>query len=530
MALRLVAGQNAPLASQLLRFRAENATPFDVSVLVVDEALQSLSSEHFVFYNQPKCAGVHLDSDNIVRLDLDAVDQRAASLLCVVSVDPAAPGSPSALARGGLSATLTDESGQPIVLFDVSLVGSEAAVICMEIYRRGADWKVRAVGQGYDGGLAEAITKHGVQVDQSVPQHSVPPPPSATSAPASVPLDPAHSFERMWMIFEDAARSAASFRSSRGYAQGRLDDEMSSSVADPATRNGPDVARSQALAQQRCDELVAQAQSKFDQESTMLAEEIGSIDPLLPCSLASLESEAWARYGSSGGASDGMRIGELSTPDLGELRVPFCVEYPLSRPLWIVGDSAAAASVVAALALRILVASPTTPTLEVVDLTGALKLLTEPLAELLKLPVVSHVSDVADRLTALSESVDLAEMAVRSGLREGLPGPRLVILNDFPHGYSAGDAARIVHMADRGPAVGISLIVVGEDATLESDAGVAVLSRIAQQIPASGLLVMSDPWTRNEWIVTPDRVPEDPVRRTQLMESIVGQTDRNQRG
>ncbi|BAH50415.1 TerD family protein [Rhodococcus opacus] len=517
MTVHLVPGQNAPLPSRVLRFRAVDATPVDVSALIVDGDLRALSSDHFVFYNQRRAAGVELDADGTVRLRLDEVDAAAAGVLCVVSVDPASPSGPATLARAGLSATLADESDRTVVVFDVPLAGSEAAAICLEIYRRGTDWKVRAVGQGYDGGLAELITRHGVEVDE--PAADVPPVPG----PAQIPLDPAHSFERAWMIFEDAARSAASFRSSRDYAQTRLDDELSASVADPFTRNSPAVAQSQARAQERSDALVAEAQRKFDGETSQLAEELRVIDPLLPRSLATFESAAWTSPVTSSAVTDGLRLGELSAPDLGELRVPFCVHYPLGRPLWIVGDPAEAAPVVAALAARMLVASPTSAQrLEVVDLSGSLRTFTEPLGALLASPVVSAASDITARLTALSESVDLAEMAARSGIRDNLPEPRLVILGDFPHGYGAEDAARIVHLADHGPAVGTSLIIVGDSAGAASDPGVAVLERIAQQVPTSGILTVSDPWTGNDWILTPDRLPDHPLHRASVLDSLTG--------
>ena len=518
MTIHLAAGQNTVLPSHSVRFQAVNASPIDVSVLVVDGNLRALSSDHFVFYNARSAAGVTLDDGNVIRLDLGEVDGTASAVLCVVSVDPATDeGTP--LPRSGLSATLSDEYGAPLVAFEVPLVGSETAAICLELYRRGDAWKVRAVGQGYDGGLAELLTRHGVEVDE--PEPTVPAPTPA--GPAAVPLDPAHSFERAWMIFEDAARSAASFRASRDYAQARLDDELSASVADQSTRNSPAAAGLQARAQERHDALLSEAQSKFAGETTQLAEELRVIDPLLPRSLATFESTSWSARDASGARTDGLRLGELSAPDLGDLRVPFCVHYPLARPLWIVGDSAEAAPVVAALAVRMLVASAAaTPTLEVVDLSGSLRALTEPLAALLAAPVVTIAADISARLAALSDSVDLAEMAARNGIADTVPSSRLVILNDFPHGYGAEDSARILRLADHGPAVGTSLIIVGDDSAAETDPGVAVLERIAQQVPSLGVLTVSDPWTGNQWILTPDRLPADPLQRASVLDSLTG--------
>lgn len=49
MTIHLAAGQNTVLPSHSVRFQAVNASPIDVSVLVVDGNLRALSSDHFVF-------------------------------------------------------------------------------------------------------------------------------------------------------------------------------------------------------------------------------------------------------------------------------------------------------------------------------------------------------------------------------------------------------------------------------------------------------------------------------------------------
>ncbi|KKK60719.1 hypothetical protein LCGC14_3021560, partial [marine sediment metagenome] len=64
---------------------------------------------------------------------------------------------------------------------------SEAALILAEIYRRGGDWKMRHVGQGFNGGL-KAISEHyGVDIaDDPAPAPQAAP----TRAPAPAPAAP----------------------------------------------------------------------------------------------------------------------------------------------------------------------------------------------------------------------------------------------------------------------------------------------------------------------------------------------------
>ncbi|HGC5878939.1 TPA: TerD family protein [Klebsiella pneumoniae] len=41
---------------------------------------------------------------------------------------------------------------------------TETAMIFGELYRHGAEWKFKAVGQGFAGGLAALATQHGINI------------------------------------------------------------------------------------------------------------------------------------------------------------------------------------------------------------------------------------------------------------------------------------------------------------------------------------------------------------------------------
>ncbi|MRV73101.1 chemical-damaging agent resistance protein C [Duganella sp. FT92W] len=56
-------------------------------------------------------------------------------------------------------------NGQEIARFDLSEDGSvETSLVFGEVYRNGSDWKFRAVGQGYKGGLGALASSFGVNV------------------------------------------------------------------------------------------------------------------------------------------------------------------------------------------------------------------------------------------------------------------------------------------------------------------------------------------------------------------------------
>ncbi|MGQ4422945.1 TerD family protein [Streptomyces violaceoruber] len=64
-----------------------------------------------------------------------------------------------------LRVTLADGTGDGLLRFAIDDAGWVSAFIFGELYRRGEEWKFRAVGQGYDNGLAGLATDFGVDID-----------------------------------------------------------------------------------------------------------------------------------------------------------------------------------------------------------------------------------------------------------------------------------------------------------------------------------------------------------------------------
>ncbi|WP_280509743.1 hypothetical protein [Nocardia farcinica] len=53
----------------------------------------------------------------------------------------------------------------------------------------------------------------------------------APPPPAGRTVEVGYGLERLWMIFEDAARAAAALVAARDYAAKRLDDELSAAIS-----------------------------------------------------------------------------------------------------------------------------------------------------------------------------------------------------------------------------------------------------------------------------------------------------------
>ncbi|RBO91527.1 TerD family protein [Nocardia puris] len=511
--IELKAGQNTPLRADVLRFGVRSDAALDISALVVGEDLRVSGASDHVHHGNPATGGVELAGAEVV-ITTSVLRSEAKAVLLVASTGGAT--------LGPLTALLS-ENGVVTAEFAIVPAAGEAAMICLEVYRRGAEWKVRAVGQGYAGGLPVLLPAHGVDAAGAQPASHAPHPvgdrdaiPQADPVGGPAPLEVAHGLERLWMVFEDAARSAAALESARDYAGKRLDEELSAAVSDPATRNTPGAEAKRQEAQRRHDELIAVAESNHRRDSEQLIRELAESDRLLPPALASWSSPAWDGPPKP---SDGIRLGELYALDRGPLRIPYTVPVPLTRPLWIDTEhSAAVVPVVGALLARLLAADPGRPArIDVIDLSGAFAGLLAPLAGSMNgAPVTDH-ADISPRLQALVDAVDMAEMAYSGGSFVPPAEHRVLLAADFPHGYSSLDAQRISALTLRGDLIGLSMVIVGSDESASPDSTVAALSQACRHLPTVQDTPLFDPWTGSPWHLELDLLPRDPQHVARLL-------------
>jgi stress response protein SCP2 len=80
------------------------------------------------------------------------------------------------------------DAGTELARFDLPLAGArEVALILGEVYRRGDEWKFRAVGQGFNGGLGPLATQYGIEVAE---EPAAAPPSRPAPSPTSTPPPP----------------------------------------------------------------------------------------------------------------------------------------------------------------------------------------------------------------------------------------------------------------------------------------------------------------------------------------------------
>ncbi|RHA44490.1 TerD family protein [Cellulomonas rhizosphaerae] len=150
----------------------------DASALLLGASGKVLSDAHFVFYNNlaspdgtvehtgDNRTGEGEGDDESVKLDLARMAPDVDKIVFPVSIhDAEARHQSFGQVRNAFIRIVNQADGQEIARYDLTEDAStETAMIFGEVYRYGAEWKFRAVGQGYDTGLLGIVRDFGVNV------------------------------------------------------------------------------------------------------------------------------------------------------------------------------------------------------------------------------------------------------------------------------------------------------------------------------------------------------------------------------
>jgi stress response protein SCP2 len=186
-------GSNIPLP--VTRVTVDVAAPvrLDVSSLLLTGDGKVRSDDDFIFYNQPNGPGVTYRSGGGTAPDAITVDTTAVPPGIEKIVVTASPDAAGQTFQGiEPTATIRDtDGGAVLATFTPPRLGTETALVVVEIYLRGGAWKARAVGQGYADGLAGIATDFGVTVEEPAPAPAAPMAPPQPTMPPAAPPTPA---------------------------------------------------------------------------------------------------------------------------------------------------------------------------------------------------------------------------------------------------------------------------------------------------------------------------------------------------
>ncbi len=160
--------------------RATDGAAFDLdaSAFLVKLDGKVRSDNDFCFYNNKvvgdgsvqhmgdNLTGAGEGDDETVKVELSKVPTDLDKIVFAVTIhDAEARGQNFGQVSHAYIRIVNEEGGAEIARYDLSEDAStETAMIFGEIYRVGADWKFKAVGQGFAGGLGPLATSFGVSV------------------------------------------------------------------------------------------------------------------------------------------------------------------------------------------------------------------------------------------------------------------------------------------------------------------------------------------------------------------------------
>jgi len=158
--------------------RSTDGTEFDLdaSAFMLGSNGKVISEKSFIFFNQLKSTDGSIEhtgdnrtgagdgDDEVLKVDLTRIPAEVEKVVFVVTIHDADIRKQNFGQVGGAFIRVVNEvSGAEIVRYDLAEDAStETAMIFAELYRNGTEWKFRAIGSGYAGGLKAVAISYGM--------------------------------------------------------------------------------------------------------------------------------------------------------------------------------------------------------------------------------------------------------------------------------------------------------------------------------------------------------------------------------
>ncbi|WP_420595098.1 TerD family protein [Deinococcus sp.] len=150
----------------------------DASAFLLNASGKVRADSDFIFYNQMKSTDGSVEhtgdnrtgegegDDEQIKIDLSRVPAEVQTVSFTVTIHDAETRRQSfGQVRNAFIRLVNEQSNNEIVRFDLGEdFSTETAVIFAEIYRNNNEWKFRAVGQGFAGGLGALARNYGISL------------------------------------------------------------------------------------------------------------------------------------------------------------------------------------------------------------------------------------------------------------------------------------------------------------------------------------------------------------------------------
>ncbi|GIJ51633.1 chemical-damaging agent resistance protein C [Virgisporangium aliadipatigenens] len=191
MAVRLTKGGNVNLSKEApgltavalglgwdVRTTTGEDFDLDASAIVLGASGKAVSDQHFIFFNNLKSpdgavehagdnrTGVGEGDDETIKVNLAGLGPDVDKVVFLASIyDADTRKQAFGQVRNAYIRVINQADNNELARYDLSEdYSTETALVFGELYRNGAEWKFRAVGQGYASGLAGVAGDYGVTV------------------------------------------------------------------------------------------------------------------------------------------------------------------------------------------------------------------------------------------------------------------------------------------------------------------------------------------------------------------------------
>jgi tellurium resistance protein TerD len=160
--------------------RVSDGAPFDLdaSVFMVDVNDKCRSDSDFIFYNQLKstCGSIEHQGDNLtgngegddeqIVVKLLQIPSNVQKAIFVVTIHAADVRRQNfGQVKNAYIRLVNKDTGVEVTRYDLTEDSStETAMVFGELYRYNSEWKFRAIGQGFAGGLGALARQHGINI------------------------------------------------------------------------------------------------------------------------------------------------------------------------------------------------------------------------------------------------------------------------------------------------------------------------------------------------------------------------------
>ncbi|RLV08233.1 export associated protein [Streptomyces griseocarneus] len=167
MTAELVRGQNHSLSETRLEIRVSADAVVVAGATLGDADGRVAGAGGVVHPAAHRLPGLEVPrraaADPRISVDLAALPEAVHRVQVLLALPEGAGGPDRFGATAAPSVVVTGPGGTAAVGYTITGLDTESAVVALELYRRQGAWKVRAVGQGYAGGLAALLRDQGLE-------------------------------------------------------------------------------------------------------------------------------------------------------------------------------------------------------------------------------------------------------------------------------------------------------------------------------------------------------------------------------